>query len=170
MHTTNDLLFCLLESCSDGLESSKLIYYMYVFQLAGFDFKFKYRLTTSGMTCKQLNNYLSEVVNLDKVEISNGVVTLTTLGRLYYDNVVLTASEWDKINYIKSVLDALNEEELLFVCITHIIVYDVLRDYGVDGLISQKEKIQQSLSVLSSEYSDDNFNTALKFIRKVKES
>lgn len=169
MYTTDDILFCILESCVDGLESSKLIYYMYVFQMAGFKFSFRYRINASGLACKQLNECLDSLVNDDKVKVIDGVVKLTKSGEFYYDNVVLTASEWDKVNMIKSVLDTMNERELFFICITDMTVYDVLKTYGVDGLIKQREKIQSMISVLSKEYTDENFDTALKFIRIIKE-
>lgn len=169
MFTTNDIMFCILESCVDDLESNRLIYYMYAFQMAGFDFNFKYKLNASGLVCRQLNDILCGVVNDDKVVINDGIIQLTKSGMFYYNNIALTAKEWDKVNYIKSVFDIMSESELFFICITDMLVYDVLKVYGVDGLIQQKDKIINTVSSLSSEYTDENFDTALKFIKDVKE-
>lgn len=168
MYTSNDALFCVLHSSEYNLESRRLIYYMYVYQLAGLDFKFKYRIDASGLICKPLNDYLGAVVNSDKVIVNDGIISLTSEGRFYHDNIMLTASEWDKVNYIRNVLDSMNEQELYFVCIVDMFVYDVLAKFGVDGLISQKNKIKKSISALSKAYTDDNFDSALKFIRIVK--
>lgn len=168
MYSCDDITFCTLESCIDGLESSKLIYYMYVFQMAGFNYNFRYRLNATGLVSKQLNEVLCGVVNADKVIVEDGVIKLTKSGLFYYNNVVLTLSEWDKIIYIKSVLDSLSEQELYLICIVDMIVFDVLKTYGVDGLITQKNRIKTTISALSTEYSEENFNAALKFIRKVK--
>lgn len=170
MYTTNDTVFCLLESCIDDLESSRLIYYMYVFQMSGFKFNFKYKLNASGLSCRQLNDMLGEIVNENKVVVENGIIKLTNSGIFYYNNVILTANEWGRIDYIKSVLNVMSEKDLFFICITDMLVYDVLETYGVDGLIKQKERIKRSISALSSEYTDENFDTALKFIRTLKET
>ena len=96
MYTSNDALFCVLHSSEYNLESRRLIYYMYVYQLAGLDFKFKYRIDASGLICKPLNDYLGAVVNSDKVIVNDGIISLTSEGRFYHDNIMLTASEWDK--------------------------------------------------------------------------
>lgn len=168
MYTCDDVTFCTLESCIDELESSRLIYYMYIFQIAGFDFNLRYRLSATGLVSKQLNEVLCGVVNDDKVTVKDGVIKLTKTGFLYYDNVALTMSEWDKVIYIKHVLDALNEQELFLVCIVDMMVFDVLKTYGVEGLVSQKDRIKNTISALSPEYSEENFDTALKFVRKVK--
>ena len=169
MYTVNDALFCILESSYSDIESSRLIYYMYIFQVAGFNYKLKYKINTNGLSCRQLNEMLSSVVNSDKVITSDGVVRLTPLGRLYYNNVVLTYSEWEKVDHIKSVLDNMSEKELYFLCLVDMLVYDTLNQYGVDGLIKQKNRIQSTLASLCSEYSEDNFNAALKFIKEIKD-
>ena len=168
MYTANDALFCILESSYSGIESNRLIYYMYMYQLAGFNYKLKYKINVSGLTCRQLNELLNSVVNSDKIEVNNGVVHLTSLGKLYYNNIALTYAEWEKIENIKSVLDNMSEKELYFICLVDMLVYDTLNQYGVDGLITQKARIKGTLASLCSEYSDENFDTALKFIKEIK--
>jgi hypothetical protein len=142
---------------------------MYAFQSAGFNFKFKFRINTSGLACRQLNDAINDLMNREKIEVSDGVVYLTPSGELYYDNVVMTAVEWETVNYITSVFDKMTEAEMLFICITDMFVYDVLKSRGVKGLVTDRDKIQSSVARLSPEYSEENFDAALKFIRKIKE-
>lgn len=168
MYTSNDALFCILESCYSGIESNRLIYYMYIFQLAGFNYRLKYKINVNGLSCRQLNEMLNSVVNSDKVETSEGVVRLTPLGLLYYNNIALTYAEWETIEHIKLILDNMTEKELYFICLVDMLVYDTLSQYGVDGLISQKSRIHNTLASLCSEYSDENFDSALKFIKEIK--
>lgn len=168
MFTNNDILFSILHSCENGLESNRLIYYMYISQLAGLSFNFKYRVNASGLSCRPLNDYIGNVVNNDYIKVDNGVIKVTKLGRYYYNSIILTADEWDIVNDIKNTLDTMDEKELFFICIVDIVVYDVLKKFGVDGLITQKSKIVSAISSLSQEYTDENFDAALKFIRKIK--
>lgn len=168
MFTTDDALFSVIHSCFDGLDSGKLVYYVYMYQVAGLDFKFRYKINTSGLTCRGVDNLLSQVINENKVSVTDGKIILTSRGRLYYYNIPLTADEWELINYIKATLDTLTEEDLFAVCITDMIVYDTLAKYGVAGLVGQEDKIKTSIKALSPKFDDDDFDTALKFIRKVR--
>lgn len=169
MYTVDDALFAMLHSCSEQLSSNRLVSYMYMYQLAGLDYQFRYQIASSGIKARSINSFLNAVINEDKLEVIDGIVRLTTLGELYYTSVPLTYAEWEKINDIKSCLDSLSDEELYFVVLTDIVVSDTLKTYGVEGLMSQRTRITTTLSNLSREYSDENFDSALKIIRKVKE-
>lgn len=169
MFTQNDAILGILHSCSDDLESSKLVYYMYMYQIAGLNFSFRYKLNAFGLTSKSLDAYLNEVISYNKVESCNGVVSLTSEGELYYNNILLTAEEWDKLDFIKNVLDRMTEQELFLICITDMMVYETLESYGVDALIRKKNEIKHTIASLCKEYTDDNFDAALKFIRAIKE-
>lgn len=161
-------MFYMLESCTDNIDTGRLVYYMYIFQMSGFKLGFKYRINASGVSCRQINSLVNEAVNKGLIEVRSGVVYLTDLGYSSYYSTPFTLEEWDKIDYIKSVLSRLSESELAFICLTDMLVYGVLNKNGYTGLIEKELEIKNTLSSLSSEYSLENFNAAIKFISGVK--
>lgn len=170
MYTTNDVLFSAIQSCEDGLESNKLIYYIYIYQIAGLDYKFRYKIDASGLSCVGINNLLSQTISSGYIQLHQGVATLTAKGDAYLYNIPMTAKEWDFIEFIKTILDALTEDELKTLCITDMIVFDTLDKYGVDGLIRQESRIKASIRALcGGALSDEDFNASLKILRKVRE-
>lgn len=168
MFTTDDMLFSVLHACENDIETGRIIYYIYMYQIAGLNFSYKYKINPCGLICKPLNSYLDSVVNIDEISIDNGVIRLTDIGRQHLDDTVLTDEELSKLVYMRSVLDQMTEQELHLICIVDIVVYDVLRNYGVDGLLSQEGRIKSTISSICKEYTDENFNFALKFIRSIK--
>lgn len=170
MYTTDDVLFSILQSCCDDLDSNKLVYYVYIYQIAGLNYKFRYKIDASGLSCNGINNLLSQVINDGNVTLKNGIIKLTHRGSSILFNTPMTAEEWDFIEDIKSVLDKLSEKELQALCITDMIVYDTLHRYGVDGLVKQEDTIKSSIrTICGSNFKDDDFDASLKFLRKVRE-
>lgn len=170
MYTTDDVLFSILQSCCDDLDSNRLIYYVYIYQIAGLDYKFRYKIDASGLSCNGINNLLSQVINDGNVSLKNGIIKLTSRGSSILFNTPMTAKEWDFIEDIKSALDEFSEEDLKALCITDMIVYDTLNRYGVDGLIKQESIIKSSIrTICGNNFTDADFDAALKFLRKVRE-
>jgi hypothetical protein len=169
MVTTNDAVFSILFSCKDTLDSSRLIYYIYLLKLSKLNFNFKFKLNASGLVCRGLDEFIGDLINQDKIKfVDDSKIELTDLGYLYYDNTVLTLDDWDLLNHIKSLLDTFTEDELFFICVTDMIVYDILGKYGGEGLLKQKDNIIASISSLSNDYTDENFDAALKIIRQIR--
>lgn len=167
--TGDDVVFSILHSCVDGLRADRLVYYIYAFQKAGLDVKYRYRVQASGVTCKDIAGALNNLIALNKVVCCDGTLTLTPEGYLYYDNIVLTLNAWDKACSVKNMLDSLSEDELFFVCVSDIVVYDVLKRSGADGLLKGREAIERTVSNLSKEYSAENFDSALYLMRLIQE-
>lgn len=167
--TVDDMIFSILHSCVDGLRSDRLVYYLYAFQKAGLKLRYRYRVQTNGITCRDIVHALNTIIAHHQVECVDGVLRLTSEGYLYYDNVLMTLTEWDKVWGVKHILDSLSEEELFFVCVTDIVVHDMLQRSGVDGLVKGRSTIEQMLQTLSGEFTTDNFDAALKLLREIKE-
>lgn len=165
--TGNDVVFSILHSCVGGLRSDRLVYYIYALQKAGLSLRYRFRVQSRGLTCRAISSDLNEMITHGKIVCDNGWLELTSEGYLYYDNVILTAAEWDKVGSIKTLLDSLSVDELFFVCVTDIVVYDMLERSGVDGLINGRSTIEMAIQNLSPEYSSDNFNTALAVMRQI---
>ena len=139
--TGNDVVFSILHSCAEGLRSDRLVYYMYAFQKAGLQLKYRYRVQANGITCRDIAAALNTLVTQNKVVCVDGVLSLTSEGNLYYDIVVLTSKEWDIVNGVRALMDSLSVDELFFVCVTDIVVYDMLKRSGVDGLKTGRSTI-----------------------------
>ena len=167
--TENDAMFAVLHSCADGLRSDRLVYYMYAFQKAGLSLKYRYRVQANGLMCRAVAAELNKLVMQNKIACEDGVLCLTDEGYLYYDNVVMTAREWDIVDGVIGVLSSLSVDELFFVCLTDIMLCDMLKRSGVDGLLHGRETIERTLQTLCKEYSADNFNTALSLMRQIGE-
>lgn len=167
--TGNDVIFSILLSCVDGLRSDRLVYYLYALQKFGLNLRYRYRVQASGIACRDIATALNTMIAHNKIACEDGELSLTSEGYLYYDNIVLTLAEWEKLWSVKCLLDSLSEEELFFVCVTDIIVNDMLKRSGVDGLREGRSTIECMIKNLSCEYSEDNFNTALKVMREIKE-
>lgn len=167
--TGDDVVFSILHSCVDGLRSDRIVYYLYAFQKAGLDLKYRYRVQVRGISCRDITTALNTLIAHNKIECSEGMLRVTPEGYLYYDNVLLTAEEWDKVNSVKALLDNLSEEELFFVCVTDIVVFDMLKRSGAEGLKTGRSTIERAVQNLSSEYSSENFNAALGIMRRIEE-
>lgn len=165
----NNIVFAILQSCVDGLRSDRLVYYLYVLQKAGLDINFRYRVKANGIACRDVATALNTLIAHNKVKCEDGCLIPTAEGYLYYDNVLLTLQEWEQVWGIMRLLDSLSEDELFFVCVTDIVVNDMLKRSGVEGLSKSRSTIESMIGTLSGEYSADNFNTALKFMREVRE-
>ena len=170
MVTIDDSLFCILFSSLDGLRCNRLVYYIYLFQLAGLDFEFRYKISPSGLNCVSLDKYLSNLVSDGKLIINDdGYQRLTKSGYFYVCDTLLRYNEYEFFTKSKLMLDKLSDDELFFVCISDIIISDVLKRYGYDGLVKQRDKIMVTLSNLSCEFSDDNLDSAMKICKHFKE-
>lgn len=167
--TSNDVVFSILHSCSDGLRADKLVYYMYAFQKAGLSLKYRYRVQANGITCRDIAAALNNLIALNKIACEDGMLELLPEGALYYNNVVLTYSEWEKVCGVKAMLDGLSEDELFLICVTDIVMSDMIRRSGVEGLEKGRATVEGTISNLSREYSPENFDAALYVMRQIKE-
>lgn len=160
-----DRLFSILYACIDGLKSTRLVYYMYLFQIAGVDYNLKYKVSTNGLKSKGVDEFIDYMLVQGVVNIHDGVLTVTNEGNRYIDRILFTAEEWDTMEYIQSLLKSLSDEELYFICLVDVIMFDAYNSCDVEQLIQDKDKIKRTIALLSDEYSDDNFDCALKVLR-----
>lgn len=169
MFTVDDKLFFVLYSCYDGIVPARLLCYIYILQNMNVDFKFSYKLGSTGLVSDSLDGYTDELFSKDMVVLKGRKLYPTKRGYEFLDSIILTMYESDGLDWVFSILDDLSDSELYFICLTDIVVMDVLSSGGYKGLISQESNIKDILSTLSSEYTDDNFNAALKLMRNVRE-
>lgn len=168
MITSDDRLFSLLHICAgDGINPSRIPGYTYVLQRAGLDTGYAFKLTVRGISCSPLDSKLSDCISNGFIEKVEGLYRCTPAGYLYYDNVMVTALEDSVLDYAKSTLDKLTDSELDFLCAVDRVILDVICQGGSQALIDEREKIITILQSYSSEYTVDNFNTAIRFFKEV---
>lgn len=168
MITSDDRLFSLLHICSEGgIAPSRIPGYTYVMQRAGLDTGYAFKLTVRGISCKPLDSKLNDCISNGMIEKAGGLYKCTNAGNLYYDNVMVTALEDSILDYAKSKLDELTDSELDFLCAVDRVILDILCQGGSQALIDKREKIVTILQSYSSEYTVDNFNTAIRFFKEI---
>lgn len=168
MWTSDDMLFCMLHNCESGLKMNKLNCCYYLYELAGFNFNLRYKLTAQGVECREVNEFLDLALSMNMVEVRDGVAYNTESGEDYYTEVVLFADKWEKIDSIRDLIIHLTSDEVYFIVLTDMVISDVKRKQGVDALLYSRCNIVRTLSSLSTEYSDENFESAIKIIRYIK--
>lgn len=161
-------LFCLLHSCRNPIKKVRLIHYIYMMQQFPRDFEFSYKFKPSGLYSDSLDAYISEMACAGMIYIDDGFVQTTPKGDNLYSNVVLSMEEWDYEDWLYRVAENLTDAELSLACMSDLLVQDTLRRYGVDGLMTEKQRICDILSTLSKVYTMENFNNSLKLFRHIR--
>ena len=166
-----DRVFCIIYLADRYLDKSRLVYYMYLLQLMDWylDLGFHYKLATGGMLSRDLDKCLDGLVLSEHVSIKNDKLCLTNLGELYSSNLYLTCEEEDFLDDMLDILDRLTIAELRFVCCVDMVVNEVKNKCTASEFAKSRGKITNYLMALSAEYSAENFNSALKIIRMLKE-
>ena len=152
-------------------EVSRFVYYIYMFQKSvkylTMDFKFK--IGTKGMNCRSLDSFINGLINSGQLCISDNKICLTALGKLYYDNMLGTAEELDFFHQLILILNNCTDAELKFLCYTDIMVEDMKRMYTPSEFGNKKPALIDALKRVSTEYTDENLESALRILRLVQE-
>ena len=168
MITYDDKLFCILTSCEESIKSSRLVCYMYLFQSAGYDFNFRYNLSATGLKSKGLSNYIDLLVNEGKIETKRGTINPTSTGLELLDSFVLSLDEVEFHDYILDVMKDVSFDDLYFIVVTDMVISETKKQKGVEGLISDRAVIEETVSHLSGVYSKENFDAAVKFLNIIR--
>jgi len=166
--TANDRLFCLAVSCEKGLPSERLLYYMYMFQLAGFELNFRYSIGAEGLVSRDLSKYLNEIISKGVLRSENGYLYITEDISEIYCYLPITYSDLEIMDAICEIVQSLSSDELNLVCVVDYIIMEVTTFRGVDGLIKERESIEDVVSKLCSAYSKENFDQSIKLAENIK--
>lgn len=165
---SDDSLFCILSSCEKESSICQITNNIYIYQLAGFDINFKYKLPFRNLTSLDLNQVITDTISMGYLDETSNGIKLTILGEELLKGFVGSQAEFDYVNKINKIRDSFSTDELNFICLTNYIVSEVKEKYGVEGLISQKSKIKETLKRLSSVFSEENFNDALSVLKEIR--
>ena len=147
---SDDALFCILNACYKRNSICKLISNMYIYQLAGLSLNFKYKIPYKGISSQDLNKFITETITKGYLKEVNDGLELTSLGLSTLESFAGTIEEFEFIDYIQDLCNKLSYDELNFLCITDFVISEVKEKYGVNGLISQENRIRITLKNLSS--------------------
>lgn len=167
--TVNDSMFCLLSNCENGISYKRLVYCMYIYQIAGFNFNFKYVISSKGIKSKSLLAYAEELLCKGYIETNNsGNFCITSVGNDALYSFIASQDELDFAQYIENLLNSLTIEDLHFIVLTDIVITETKEKYGVEGLNSMRNNIEETIKSLSSEFSEENFNNSIYLLNKIK--
>ncbi len=163
-----DMCFCLLHSCRNRVKKSRLVYYIYMMQqqpsYSGFIFKFG----AEGLYSDSLDGYISEMACEGLLVVDDGHIQTTPKGDAVYASTHLSENEWRCADWVFSTAEKYTDDELIFVCMSDILVQDTLKRRGVEGLMTDKGRICSALQSLSRIYSSENFNNSLKVFKHIR--
>ena len=166
-----NIMFSIMYIANWKIEVSRFVYYIYMFQKSvkylTMDFKFK--IGTKGMSCRSLDSFINGLINSDQLSVIDNKICLTELGELYYDNMLGTAEELDFFHQLMVLLNSCTDAELKFLCYTDIMIEDMKRMYSPSEFGNQKPVLVNALKEVSTEYSNENLEAALKILRLVQE-
>ena len=168
--TIDDKFFCTIISCESNMTADRLVCYLYIFQLAGFDLNFRYKWTSHGIASRDIDSYFNLLSGYGLIQVNrNGTVSLLNGALDDVDSMAITYEDLELVNSLLSFLNRLSYNEVLFLCLVDIIIKDYFNHpkKSADDLLKDEIKIKNTLASLSSEYSDDNFYFALKFRREL---
>ena len=80
-----------------------------------------------------------------------------------------TAEELDFFHQLMVLLNSCTDAELKFLCYTDIMIEDMKRMYSPSEFGNQKPVLVNALKRVSTEYSNENLEAALKILRLVQE-
>ena len=163
-----ELMFFLLNICSDKLKIENLLYYVYLSKYIGINLNFSYRIESNGLASYGVDELLDSMLSSEKFVIINDYIELTDIGKESFNKLMETADQWEKITNFKNLLKNCNSEDLYFICIVDLVVFDYYKNFDYKKLQNEKENICNLLQRLYSGYSYTKFENTLKIIRLLK--
>lgn len=166
MKTKNDRTFCILVASIEGIHKKKMPYLMYMLQHCGYELNYSY-----SIKCRTLKSHglLSSIGD----QVSEGYISqdcsLTSKGEEEITKYFITDEENTKLNMVLVYVRNLDIEDLFYICVTDILITELIKKGGSNALINEKSSILSTLSSLCPNFGEDDFNDAVCIINKIKE-
>ena len=168
MRSKDDKFLCVISSCEEELDSSRITYYMYLFQSAGYNYNFRYKLESDGIRSRGLNGYIDELLEQGYITDGNGILKASKDAIDEVSNYIMSYQDIELHNTILSYIEDLTLTELHFLVVTDMTITEITKTYGIEGLVKKKDEIIRIISSLSKEFSEENLNGAMKIIKVLK--
>lgn len=168
MITSNDRLFCLLLLTDTPISIGRLNCSTYILQKIGLCLDYHFRINVSGVRSKSFSRFLEEQVATGVALQNNGFISLSKDSSYLLENFVLSFDDLSKLDKVQDILSKLSDDELHLVCVVDMIIEDMIKTKGVNGLVTERKFIESSIENLCSAYSQENFNSAISLLRNLK--
>lgn len=169
MVTCDDRAFCLSISCENGLQTNRVVGYMYLWEKLGYDVAFRYKLQSCGFCSNDCSAYLNEVVSSSDFKITDGVLH-TADNNDWFEEVPMSYRLIEITNKFKIMLDNLTNDELELVCLSDFLISTVVKEKSTEALIAEREVIETTLMRYCKAYSKENFDESLKFLNFIRDN
>lgn len=165
-----DKYYSILSSVKDKLKANRLIAYLYLYQMAGFNVNFKYKVTGAGMKSNDATTYLNNLISKGLIIVKRGMLYLCDIENTLDLKYNISEEDKEKFYKIKLLADKLDYDTLYFICITNLVLTDMLEKFGSDFLDNElyKRKLKQIISDLCFEYTDNHLDRTLELIENIK--
>lgn len=161
----DDRVFAILMLCDiSGCDIRRLTQGVYLMSLLGLDCNFRWSIKQTGVCSPSLEAYLEDI---DYITASGGKILLKESGLEYINGFLLTDEEWCRVLRVVDIAETLSVEDLEFVVLVDMLITEVCTKYGVDNLSEKKGMIIKSLDTLTSVYSEENLNDAIKLLKEI---
>lgn len=168
MKSKDDKLLCVLSCCDLNMSLKAITSVAYLMQISGWDLNYVYSITSSGLKCRLLSSYINDYTAEGYIEEKKGNFILTRDGGEYLESFVLQYDDSRNLEFILGLKEILSDEELSFICMLDIMIKDIEEKYGVDGLLRYQSTLVNNLKQLTTCYSEENFDNAVKLLRTIK--
>lgn len=157
--------FCCVSACMNGVSCRKLPYAMYMLQCAGMDLAYKFTVKNSRLKSHGLQAVINNIQAL-------GYITkkyeLTDEGSYFLSHYFLTVAEDESIDNVCKLCVSMSADDLYLICVTDILIQEILDAEGVDALVKEKESIRGMVKGLCDAYSDEAFDDAVGIMRIIR--
>lgn len=170
LRSKDDKLLCILACCDLNMGLKSITSIAYLMQMSGWDLNYVYSITSSGLKCRLLSSYINDYMAEGYIKEKSGNFVLTKDGGEYLEGFVLQYNDSENLEFLLNLTKVLSDEELGFICMLDIMIKEIEDKYGADGLLRYHDTLINNLKRLTSCYSDENFDNAVKLLRAIKEA
>ena len=168
MKTADDKFYCVTACCDNNFTYARSLYSMYLFQMAGFNLGYRFKITTSGVCSRDFDAYMNDKIADGSFKTENGNILTCFNIEEYLLNTPIDLSGIEITDFIISSLANVTDDELALICLTDILIQDTLKKGGAEYLQKQRETIESTLATLSSSYTKENFDVAINITRALR--
>ena len=168
MKTADDKFYCVTACCDNNFSYARSLYSMYLFQIAGFNLGYRFKITTSGVCSRDFDAYMNDKIADGSFKTKDGDILTCFNIEDFLLSTPIDLSGIEVTDYIISNLSNVTDDELAFICLTDILIQDTLRKGGADYLKKQRSSIEDTLAALSACYSEENFDAAIYITRTLR--
>lgn len=167
--TKDDRLFCMFVCADDSIKCNRIVCYLYVLQEMGFNLGFRYKVSNGGISSRDIDNYMNELLGSGLLVMKNHVISAEIPLNEVFLEYPLDYQDLCALEVVLQALRSLDDEDLNFMCLTNLVTHNVHEKVSFSDYNTSREMIVNILKSQSTVYSDENFNASLKVMNLLRE-